>query len=475
MRTQIRLIVVEGPKRDQSFKFNVADRLLLGRSPEAHLRLPEDDPHVSRNHCVVEVCPPTLFLKDLGSLNGTWVNSIRISETELHDGDLVRVGRTVLKVEGTRGPETREVNGAPEVSVPIPDLPEQRAEGFGLPVGRAVAPRCLTCSKEIGAVRMVDWGADVDACFLCEGCASLAADGSTLGQIGEYRLLRELGAGGMGVVFEAWHPPTARLVAVKRIRTLGGRSSHAQQLFQREISVLRELSHPNIVRYLDQGSVESEPFLVSEYLAGGDLAKLIAEVRREPLPWAEALRIGDQVLCGLQHAHERGYIHRDIKPQNILLQRGARTAKLSDFGLAKSFSEAGASCLTRHGDVAGTLLFMAPEQIVNYRFVKPPADIYSLGVTLYYLVSGRFPFEFPSPLDKLLGRMAGRKVKDEIRIVLEDSPTPVARHQRSLPAEAAYVIDKSIRKDEFDRFKTAEEMRDAVLQVLAEADGGGVR
>jgi serine/threonine-protein kinase len=144
---------------------------------------------------------------------------------------------------------------------------------------------------------------------------------------------------------------------------------------------------------------------------------------------------------------------------------------VSDFGLAKSYIDAGASCLTRRGEAAGTLIFMAPEQILNYRFLRPPADLYSLGVTLYYLVSGRLPFQFPSPLDHLLGRMAGKRVKDEIRIVLEDEPIGVREQARSLPPSVAEIIDRSIQKKEKDRFASARQMADALLRACPRAAG----
>src|SRR5581483_10126157 len=145
---------------------------------------------------------------------------------------------------------------------------------------------------------------------------------------------------------------------------------------------------------------------------------------------------------------------------------GKWTAKLTDFGLAKSFAEAGASFMTQRGEWCGTLLFMAPEQILNYRYVKPPADLYSLGVTYYYLITGRLPFEFPSALDRAQGRGDPRKAKDEVRIILEDDPIPVRNRKREVPEALAAVIDKSIRKREQERFQTAAEMRSAMDKAL---------
>jgi serine/threonine-protein kinase len=276
----------------------------------------------------------------------------------------------------------------------------------------------------------------------------------------------------MGVVYKAWHGPTGRLVALKMILPEAAMADKANRLFQREISVMRRLRHPAIVRLIDHGMFEGEHFLVCEYVPDGSAETLLKEGLKGPLPVPMACGIICQVLEGIGYAHDRGYIHRDIKPKNILLKHTGNAsfeAKLSDFGLAKSYTNAGQSGITRVGESSGTIFFMAPEQITDYRFVKPPADLYSIGVGLYYLLTGRYQFDFPSPMEQVRGLLRGKQQKDPLLMVLEDKPIPIRDRLPGLPKHLANVVDKAIRKTEGKRFQSAQEFLEEIARAAQQA------
>jgi hypothetical protein len=464
---KVLLQIEEGAERGRQFAFDQPDNFVIGRAEEAHFRLAEDDPYVSRNHCVLEIRPPKVYLHDLGSTNGTYVNGVRCEEICVGDGDRITLGTTSLSIQvvSSSAPEPVEDDVACCLEPTSPGLEESHA-------GVAAEP-CVVCGRTDTQSREAFREAPADFCpYLCASCAEAAQREVNPARIGEYRLLEEVGRGGMGVVYKAWHEPSARIVALKKLLPNALMDAKANLLFQREMAVLGQVTHTHIVRLLSQGTHGKEPYFTSQYVSGGDLGRLVADVRRSPLGVEESSRYIRQILSGLECIHEKGFVHRDVKPANILLDHagpGGPAAKLSDFGLAKSFVDAGASCMTRRGEAGGTLLYMAPEQILTYRYAKPPADLYSLGVTFYYLTTGRLPFHFPSPLDRIRGGFAGRKFKNEIRIVLEDDPIPI-RDQGDIPKGLAAVVDRSIRKKEEERFRSAGEMKDAIERAVC----GGV-
>jgi serine/threonine-protein kinase len=454
---QVILRVVAGPETGRAFVFPESDRFLIGRAENAHFRFVEADPYISRNHCLLEICPPNVYLRDLQSRNGTFVDGSPVSEAQLRDGSRVGLGATIMQVqlrevgveEGRREPPTVRLTGI--------HAPPEASHSEGDSRGACVKCR-RACPKTPGLTP--EW----ERClYLCDDCAAEIPHDIQPERVGAYRLLSELGRGAMGVVFKARHQGSGRLVAAKRLLPSTITDRRANELFQREIAVLKMLSHPNIVQLLDQTNDGQDIYFISEYLEGGDLNRIVAD-GCGPLGIAEACRYIFQILSGLELAHRMGYVHRDVKPANMLLDRleaKSRVAKLSDFGLAKSFTEAGASFMTRRGEAAGTLLYMAPEQIFNYRYVKPPADLYSTGVSLYFLLTGGLPFSAISARDDAAGGPR-HKPKDELRVVLEDEPIPVRDQRTDIPAEIARVVDWSIRKRETERYQSATEMKSAL-------------
>ena len=195
----------------------------------------------------------------------------------------------------------------------------------------------------------------------------------------------------MGVVYLARHNQSGRQVALKLIVPEAAAARSAIDRFLREMSVVSQLKHPNIIEWLEQGTGRGQFWFAMEFADGPNLEALANE---EPgrYPIFQACRMACQVLKGLEHAHSLGFIHRDIKPENILISRTEHglLAKVSDFGLAKSYRGLGLSGLTFSGEMRGTIPFMPPEQMLDFKTVTPAADLYATAATLYYLITSNF-------------------------------------------------------------------------------------
>jgi serine/threonine protein kinase len=220
--------------------------------------------------------------------------------------------------------------------------------------------------------------------------------------LGNYIILDKLGQGGMGMVFKARHRRMDRLVALKVLPPALVQAPGAVQRFQREAKAAAKLSHPNIVAAYDADEFEGSHFLVMEYVVGADLSQLVK--KQGPLPVRQVTACILQAARGLQHAHEAGVIHRDIKPANLLLDIHG-VVKILDMGLARI--EGGANStrpdeLTQSGSIMGTCDYMAPEQALNTRKADHRADIYSLGCTLYYLITGKAMYAGETSMEKLI-------------------------------------------------------------------------
>jgi serine/threonine protein kinase len=271
-----------------------------------------------------------------------------------------------------------------------------------------------------------------------------------------YRVVRELGRGGMGAVYLALEEATGTLRALKIVLPQAALSERARRLFLREATEQGKLIHPRIVRVLELRETRPGVFCMAmEYMDGVNAEELLASEGRSGLDPRLAATIIAQALEGLGFAHQANVVHRDIKEANIIVARdaaGGIDVKLSDFGLAKSFATSGASGFTHTGELAGTVPYMAPEQILNFRDVRPAADIYSMGVTLYRLLSGAFPIDFGK--------------RDPFLAVLEDPIVPLRARKPLVAQGLAAVAERAIEKRPQDRFATAETMRAALLSAL---------
>ena len=271
---------------------------------------------------------------------------------------------------------------------------------------------------------------------------------------GHYVLLSRLGEGGMGAVFKARHTRLDRIDALKVIRADKIASKLVAKRFLREIQLTADLNHPHIIKALDAGQVGSQLYLATEYVPGEDLT---ASVRREgTLSVADACLVTYQTALALRHIHERNLIHRDLKPSNIMREEKTRSVKLLDLGLSNSLhgtttSDSQAGNLTRDGVMLGTPDFMPPEQARNPHGVDIRADLYSLGCTLFYLLTGRTPYE-GSAVEKLLQHTTAPIPP----LILPRNPTP---------APLAGILTKLMAKRPEERYQTPSELIDALLAL----------
>ena len=437
------LDVMQGPRRGQSFVFDRHETFIVGRSRFVHCPMPEDSA-LSRDHFLVEVDPPRCDLRDLGSTNGTFVNDQKVDRARLLAGDRVAAGSSlfVVRVEGSTwsAPDFLDQSDSREsktATVAIgPDGRPIACDACG-----AAAPPGVDVASEDGKAGPLHW--------LCEACRSqVAASPQTFPG---YTTIRQLGRGGMGVVFQARGNETGRMVALKLIVPESAATRSAIDRFLREMSVISQLKHPNIVEWLEQGMTRGQLWFAMEYVAGTNLESLAnAEPGRYSI--LQACRMASQVLKGLEHAHSLGFVHRDIKPENILIgsSPAGLVAKISDFGLAKSFRGIGLSGLTFSGEMRGTIPFMPPEQMLDFKAVQPIGDLYSTAATLYYLIAGQFIYDEVA------------EGGDLIRMLLEDPPVPIEDRRPDVPPALARVLAKGLARDPSDRYPTASALRRAL-------------
>ncbi|MEP6860793.1 MAG: protein kinase [Deltaproteobacteria bacterium] len=276
---------------------------------------------------------------------------------------------------------------------------------------------------------------------------------------GRYRVDSVLGKGGMGRVYRGEHTGIGRAVAIKVLHADLGRNKEAAARFQREAIASGRLDHPNIVGVSDSGVLEDGcPYLVMEVLEGEELGKRLEREKR--IPWPEAIEIMRGVLSGLRHAHERGVVHRDIKPDNVFLANkdGEVVVKLLDFGIAKLYQNSTDDpATTRAGLTVGTPAYLSPEQAVGGE-IKPATDLYSASVVFYEMLAGRPPFEDTDPLSIMTAH-----VSREPPTFAEVAP------DLELPPGLERVVRHGLEKVSAERIQTANEYMDALDAVLRAA------
>lgn len=496
MPGKVTLQVTQGPLTGEQYSFDEHDSLVFGRMPDCKIRLPESDPTVSRHHFLMEVIPPQAVLRDLGSKNGTWVNGVKYGgrqahetaeegakraypQVELNEGDVIRIGQTYMQVSVTQ-PVICVACGE---EIPETDLSDAlqddgsylcascRVRQFGQitgPTPSQLVIRCLNCRKDVTA----EAGPYVTGGYLCLDCRELAQEQvvdpmeilqamfkeaklekATDLNIPDYEVIKQLGRGGMGAVYLVRHKPTGKKSALKIMLPKAELIIKNKIKFQREIEIMKSLKHPNIVDFFDAGEVGGIYYFLMEFCEGGSSGDLASDSGGQ-LDLETAGRIMLQSLEGLAFAHERGYVHRDLKPPNILLTSKDPNgiAKIADMGLAKDFTQAGYSGITGQ-EYAGTLPFMPREQISDFKSFKPVSDVWSMGATIYNLLTNRFPRQFTKDVDPVM-------------CILKNDVIPVERVIPTIPRGLAEVINISLEDNVANRYQSAIEFKQALENVI---------
>jgi eukaryotic-like serine/threonine-protein kinase len=268
---------------------------------------------------------------------------------------------------------------------------------------------------------------------------------------GRYELGRQLGAGGMARVYLAHDRVLDRRVAVKVLSEPYASDPQFVERFRREASAAAGLNHPNIVAVYDRGEADGSYFIVMEYLAGPDLKQVIR--RRAPIGPLEAIDSAQQILAALGAAHRRDLVHRDVKPQNVMVAEDGHL-KVTDFGIARAGAEAD---MTEAGSVIGTAQYLSPEQASGGE-VTPASDCYAVGIVLYEMLTGRVPFDGGAPVAVAMKQVS-------------DPPQPPSEVEPTVPPALERVVMRALAKRPSERYRTAQDFSRALEEARAEVDG----
>ena len=426
--------VIRGPHSGQEYQIDHPDTFTVGRSTHAQFAMTQDLV-LSRKHFQVENSPPLFHLIDLGSTNGTKVNGLRVTHVALREGDVITAGDSTFVVSFTEDSQDSQ------------NFAGCAGCGGRIPIGPREGPRSPN------EIILPDGQRKI---WLCEECHArrfkfpkTAAD---------YLIEEWIGGGGMGEVFRARQLSRNRPVAIKMMSTSSAIGEKAKSYFRREIEVLRDLlmpggrSHHSIVSFYEIYEVDSQIQLVMEYVDGKNAHDWVAELSG-PLPIASAARIGRHLLQALDFAHSRGYVHRDVKPSNLLIFGPLHRprVKLTDFGLAKSFAETEGANLTRQGDIGGSIGFISPEHIRSFGEIREPADIYSAAATLFYLMTNKYPYLGFDP-----------RQQDSYQMILQHPALPLRAFRPDAPEGLERILLKALHKQPKDRWKSAGAMASAL-------------
>lgn len=453
MQSTITLTITTGKLSGKQYIFDTRTTCLIGRNDDCGLSIPDEvDKKVSRYHCLLDMNPPNIKIKDLGSLNGTYINNKKIGgrqshhtpeeaqklnfpEYDLQDGDNIIIGDTVFQVNI-------------KITQPLHKTPDIQTPGFIQP------PQPKTKTKLFDVIQKL---------------IKLAIGGEKqLTALRNYQIIKSIGKGGFGEVYLAQHSQTGKLVALKVMLPEVAQDENHVQMFLREIENLKALKHPYVVELFDYGYAENIFFLVMEYYEGGNVYDLMQQLGGK-LPLDMALGIILQVLDGLTYTHNaeipyvklangnfakgKGLVHRDLKPNNIFLCNinGKLTAKIGDYGLAKSFDLAGLSGQTFTKRMGGTPGFIPRQQVLKFKDAKPDVDVWASAACLYNMLTGYVPRNFTD---------------DPFMDVLENNPVPILQRNGNIPIKLAEVIDLGLTEKPQIHFQSAANFKEALMNVI---------
>ncbi len=462
MSNSVILHFLNSSLRAQNYTYTERAICVIGRDDTCNIQVPTTSEFglISRNHCLLNINPPQIAIRDLGSKNGTYVNDQKIGqrpkhltpeeakqlpyvETELKDGDTIRIDTLLIQVS-------------------IPTTPPLEADTIQFPEAQ----------QQQQTEQIIIAPPQGNLMDFVKGWLKKIVGGDrpapSLLPIQGYFLSDVLGTGAFGEVYLATHDKTQKQVALKVMLPEVAQYPRQKEQFLREVENTKPLNHPNIVQLMDYGFSEGIFYFTLEYCAAGNLEQYCTD-RTQPLTVSEALDITLPILDGLYYAHNievpfvkkrdgglgkgKGLVHRDLKPSNILLTRqdGKLIPKIADFGIAKAFDQAGLSGLSRSGQhLEGTFQFMSRKQIMEFKYAKPDTDVWAAAACLYYLLTLQYPRDFQG---------------DPLLTVLQTKPIPLQRRNPQIPTAIAQVIDQALQDENNLYFQDALSFKQALLKA----------
>ena len=383
-----KLVVLAGPDEGTVFELG-SETVMLGRSRAAETHL--TDPHVSRVHCQINVEGNRHIVEDFDSATGTFVNGKEVDKHVLKSGDLIRIGTTHLQyVDETAAPVAK---------------PAKKGER--------------------------DWSRDLV--------------GQTLAH---YRITSPLARGKSGYIFHAEHVDDETAVALKVLNPEFGQDEKKVQHFVEAMKAVLPLSHAHLLKIYGAGKTSGYCWVATEYVPGDSLAAVIGRIERKgKLDWKGVLRVGVYLARALEYAHSKNLVHQNVTPHNILVGKHPQNTKLTDLMLAIATDEDPTKAISGVGTPAESLAYMSPERTDGPRAaIDARTDVYSLGATLYAMLTGKPPFE-------------GTTVEELIESIRYDAPVPVQRLHSHVPAEFQNILRHCLAKRPKDRPSSAADLR----------------
>jgi pSer/pThr/pTyr-binding forkhead associated (FHA) protein len=406
----MRFEVIAGPDKGRAFPLTPGETLLVGRSKSTQTRL--TDGHISRVHCEVTVKDDQVTVQDANSAAGTFVNGQRVSRQRLQPGDLLRIGETTLCLQSETDSHDTLPPGAPPAPAAAPPAEPPAEERRRSPRESAPAP----------VKKLTD----------------------LMGQtLSHYELAHVLAAGHSGLVFQARDTRSGEIVAFKVLKQELSQNPEDRKRFIRGMKTMMPVRHPNIISIYNAGKTGGYCWIAMEYIEGESLTQAIRRMGfGGRLDWHHAFRVAVHISRALDFAHGQHIIHRDITPNNIMVQTCDRVAKLGDLMLAKSLEGGLSQQISAPGELVGDVHYMSPERTYGTADVDGRSDLYSLGATVYALLTGRPPFE-------------GQGLVDTVSKIRTAEPVPPKKFQLAIPDLFEHIILKALAKRPADRYQSA--------------------
>jgi serine/threonine-protein kinase len=468
---KLEIAFTEGPFSGKEISIREPGLFVFGRSDQAYFVF-ENDLSISRFHFLIETSHDKVIIRDLGSLNKTFLNDIELGGRSNQKPVITNISNVSNLADIDRSAFIREIVSGDRIRVGKFSsllvrniLYDLECSQCGRLIETDAKPGnlentgfvCIECQKskkyddKIGQTTAEQKAADfieelLNKITIFEKPAELPA-------LPGYNIEKRIGGGGNGDVYLGKSIESGMPVAVKVIRPeISNNRSAVERFIDRDINIGKQLSHENIVRTIESKFINGMYFIVMEYVEGTDLSKY--QKKNGQFKAETACEIIIQTLGGLEFMHNHNVVHRDIKPENILLCQTAAglIPKISDFGLAKNLMTS--KMLTKFFETAGTVPYMPPEQIMDFRSATFVSDIFSLGASLYFMCTDKYVRDYPWN-------------KDPINVNLDEkSIVPVEERKADIPPAIARVINASIQYNPVNRIRTAGEMKQALIAAI---------